>query len=108
MLNQHGAKTDLSDLRDRLYASLRTVSRSYVGSSLHRSARQLPLAGSRKANRAALPAPILLRGWAYAWLHVAPTTRLQSQLTAVWGQVLGQHASRWMPTSSPNWAPTRC
>ncbi len=49
-----------------------------------------PLLAADKVNRAALPAPTSPRLGIRSGSYVAPTTRLQSQLTAVWGQVLGQ------------------
>ena len=89
-LSNRGAQTAESDLRDRLYATLRTRLPVYMVPSYIEVLDRFPLLAADKVNRAALPAPTSPRLGIRSGSYVAPTTRLQSQLAAVWGQVLGQ------------------
>jgi non-ribosomal peptide synthetase-like protein len=92
-LNQRAArtaKTAVSDLRDRIYMTLRQRLPVYMVPSYIEVLDHFPLLAADKVNRAALPAPTSPRLGVRSGSYVAPTTSLQSRIAAIWEQVLGQ------------------
>ena len=89
-LNQRGTTTALSDLRERIYTSLRHHLPVYMVPSYIEVLDRFPLLAADKVNRAALPEPTSARLGLRLGAYVAPTTRLQSKIAAIWEQVLGQ------------------
>lgn len=89
-LSNRGSRTAVSDLRDRIYASLRNRLPVYMVPSYIEVLDRFPLLAADKVNRAALPAPTSPRLGIRSGSYVAPTTALESKIAAIWGQVLGQ------------------
>lgn len=85
-----GAKTAASDLRDRLYASLRRRLPVYMVPSYIEVLDHFPMLAADKVNRAALPAPVSPRMGLGTGSYVAPATALESRVAAIWEHLLGQ------------------
>ncbi len=77
-------------LRERLHASLKHRLPAYMVPSFIEVLNEFPLLAADKINRAALPLPASPRLGARSTRYVPPTTPLESQLAAVWGDVLGR------------------
>ncbi len=85
-----GAQTAESDLRDRIYASLRNRLPVYMVPSYIEVLDRFPLLAADKVNRAALPTPMSARQGVRSGSYVAPTTALESKMATIWEKVLGQ------------------
>jgi non-ribosomal peptide synthetase-like protein len=89
-LTHRGARTGESDLRDRLYASLRDRLPTYMVPSYIEVLERFPLLAADKVNRAALPAPVSPRLGIRSGSYIAPVTILESKIARTWEQMLGQ------------------
>ena len=87
-LRPHDGEATDPDLRKRLHASLRQRLPTYMVPSFIEVLDEFPLLAADKVNRAALPPPTSPRLSAESRSYVPPTTALESQLAAVWGQIL--------------------
>ncbi|MBO0780797.1 MAG: amino acid adenylation domain-containing protein, partial [Ktedonobacteraceae bacterium] len=89
-LSNRTSRSAVSDLRDRLYATLRNRLPIYMVPSYIEVLDSFPLLAADKVNRAALPAPTSPRLGLKAGSYVAPSTALENRIATIWGQVLGQ------------------
>jgi non-ribosomal peptide synthetase-like protein len=89
LLNR-GTGTAETDLRDRVYTSLRNRLPVYMVPSYIEVLDRFPLLAADKVNRAALPAPKSPRLGMRSGAYVAPATALENRIAGIWGKMLGQ------------------
>jgi amino acid adenylation domain-containing protein len=89
-LSHRGPRVAESDLRDRIYLSLRNRLPVYMVPSYIEVLDRFPLLAADKVNRKALPTPISPRLGLRTGSYVAPATVSERKIAAIWEQVLGQ------------------
>lgn len=89
-LSNRGFSAAASDLRERIYTSLRSRLPVYMVPSYIEVLDSFPLLAADKVNRAALPAPTSPRLGMRSGAYVAPASTLESKMAATWEQILSQ------------------